>query len=151
LYIAHKNESPQNSVYAAAIVKTSESTSKCTQYGTLTRDVIVTNPGLSSSAHNQEPRYSSSKVKQQHQFQCHIELPTKSHTRQVPSSFHSKTMAIQQRASGLFARAQSLVDSAISPSTRQQYYNNINAFAHESPLLFVRLLSKSPLSLLNPI
>jgi hypothetical protein len=95
-------------------------------------------------AGNQDPRSSSSKSNSNTNSNVKLKIPTNSPTHQVLSSFHSKTMAIQQRASGLFARAQSLVDSAISPSTRQQYYNNINAFAHESPLLFVRpLLSHS--------
>lgn len=47
-------------------------------------------------------------------------------------------MAIQQRTSGIFARAQSLVDSAVSPATRERFYSNANTFAHEQPLLAVR-------------
>jgi hypothetical protein len=46
-------------------------------------------------------------------------------------------MAIQQRASGIFARIQSLADKIVSPETRKQYYDKAMAFAHEQPLLFV--------------
>jgi hypothetical protein len=52
-------------------------------------------------------------------------------------------MAIQQRASGVFARAQSLVDRVVSPDTRGQFYSNVNTFAHEQPLLFVCFYSPS--------
>jgi hypothetical protein len=55
-------------------------------------------------------------------------------------------MAIQQSASGVFARAQSLVDRAVSPETRSQFYSNTNTFAHEQPILFVSssFLNRSP-------
>jgi len=53
------------------------------------------------------------------------------------SSTASTTMGIQQNASGAFARAQSLVDKVVSPSTRKTYYDKTSAFAHEQPLLFV--------------
>lgn len=61
-------------------------------------------------------------------------------------------MAIQQRASGIFARAQKLVDSVVSPETRGQFYNNVGTFSHEQPLLasflFIQLLlSFTPLAL----
>ena len=46
-------------------------------------------------------------------------------------------MAIQQRASGLFARIQSLVDRVVSPATRRDVYANINTFSHEQPFLAV--------------
>jgi hypothetical protein len=50
-------------------------------------------------------------------------------------------MAIQQRASGIFAGVQSLVDKVVSPETRKQYYDKTTAFAHEQPLLFVCISS----------
>lgn len=47
-------------------------------------------------------------------------------------------MAVQQRASGIFARLQSLVDSYIvAPQTRERYWNKAGTFAQEQPLLFV--------------
>lgn len=60
------------------------------------------------------------------------------------------TMAIQQRASGIFARAQSLIDHVVSPDTRGKFYSNVNAFAHEQPLLFVRPLYPSQDSPASP-
>jgi len=46
-------------------------------------------------------------------------------------------MAIQQRASGILARIQSLVDRIVSPDARKEYYYKIVAFAQDQPLLFV--------------
>lgn len=61
-------------------------------------------------------------------------------------------MAVQQRASGMFARIQSLVDKLVSPSKREQYWNSTTTFAQEQPLLFTflaaqLLLSFTPLAL----
>jgi len=61
-------------------------------------------------------------------------------------------MAIQQRASGIFARVQSLVDRVVSPESRGKFYSNVNTFAHEQPFLFTflalqLLLSFTPLAL----
>jgi len=58
----------------------------------------------------------------------------------------SAAMAIQQRASGAFARGQSLVDKVVSPEARKQYYDKTMAFAHEQPLLFTFLLIQFLLS-----
>jgi hypothetical protein len=41
-------------------------------------------------------------------------------------------MAVQQRASGILARFQSLVDKMISPDTRSEYYSKIIAFAQDT-------------------
>ncbi|KAL3419462.1 hypothetical protein PVAG01_09684 [Phlyctema vagabunda] len=48
--------------------------------------------------------------------------------------------ATKQRASGLIARAQGLLDNVVSPNTRQQFYDNVTSFAHAQPLLFSFLL-----------
>jgi hypothetical protein len=48
-------------------------------------------------------------------------------------------MAVSQRASGILARFQSLVDKMISPDTRSEYYSKIIAFAQDQPILFVCL------------
>jgi len=58
----------------------------------------------------------------------------------------------RQVASDVFARAQRLLDSVVTPETRKQFYNNISAFANEHPLLatfiaFQLLLSFTPLAL----
>ncbi|TVY65637.1 hypothetical protein LSUE1_G006975 [Lachnellula suecica] len=55
-------------------------------------------------------------------------------------------MAIQQTASGIFAYVQSLVDRVVSPSTRQNIYNNTGSFAKEQPLLAVGAFSFKPLN-----
>jgi hypothetical protein len=46
-------------------------------------------------------------------------------------------MGIQQRASGLIARIQSLVDKVVSPDARKEYYSKTVAFAQDQPILFV--------------
>jgi hypothetical protein len=56
-------------------------------------------------------------------------------------------MAVQQRASGILARFQSLVDKMISPDTRSEYYSKIIAFAQDQPILFVCL----PIHLQSPL
>lgn len=43
----------------------------------------------------------------------------------------------RQRASGLVAKVQSLVNRIVSPDTRHQFYSNVNDFATEKPLLAV--------------
>ena len=53
------------------------------------------------------------------------------------NSSSSRRMAIQQQKSGMFARAQALIDLVVSPSTRQQFYSNIATFSNEQPLLAV--------------
>lgn len=55
-------------------------------------------------------------------------------------------------AKGVYARAQRLVDRAISPDTRQRFYSNVSTFAQEQPYLatFIALqllLSFTPLLL----
>jgi len=47
-------------------------------------------------------------------------------------------MGIQQRASGVVARIQSLVDKVVSPDARKEYYSKTVAFAQDQPILFVR-------------
>jgi hypothetical protein len=47
------------------------------------------------------------------------------------------SMAVQQRASGMFSLTQSLVDGIVSPQTREHYWNKTGTFAQEQPLLFV--------------
>lgn len=47
----------------------------------------------------------------------------------------------RQRASGLFIRAQNLVDRVVSPEARQKCYSNVKTFASEQPILAV---SKRP-------
>lgn len=49
----------------------------------------------------------------------------------------------RQVANDAFSRVLRLVDSVIAPETRQQFYNNISAFAGEHPLLAVRHPSSS--------
>ncbi|KAE8448185.1 hypothetical protein EG329_009789 [Mollisiaceae sp. DMI_Dod_QoI] len=52
-------------------------------------------------------------------------------------------MAVQQRASGIFSRAQNLIDSyIISPQTRERYWNQAGTFAQEQPLLFTFALAQ---------
>lgn len=55
-------------------------------------------------------------------------------------------MAAQQRAPGIFARIQSLVDKVVSPSTREQYYKSTTTFAKEQPFLFVSIHHSAMLS-----
>lgn len=55
-------------------------------------------------------------------------------------------MAVQQRASGILARFQSLVDKMISPDTRSEYNNKIIAFAQDQPILFTFVLIQTLLS-----
>jgi len=61
-------------------------------------------------------------------------------------------MAVKDRASGLFARGQQLVDRVVTPQTRSQFYSNVGTFATEQPLLATflgiqLLLSATPLLL----
>ncbi|KAN0114842.1 hypothetical protein V8E51_004386 [Hyaloscypha variabilis] len=61
-------------------------------------------------------------------------------------------MGIQQRASGLIARIQSLVDKVVSPDARKEYYSKTVAFAQDQPILFTFiliqfLLSSTPIAL----
>jgi hypothetical protein len=46
-------------------------------------------------------------------------------------------MGVQQHASGIFARVQSLADKLVSPAKREQYWKSTTTFAQEQPLLFV--------------
>ncbi|CZR54282.1 uncharacterized protein PAC_04165 [Phialocephala subalpina] len=58
-------------------------------------------------------------------------------------------MAVQQRASGVFAHVQSLVDSyIISPQTRERYWNQAGTFAQEQPLLFTFVVAQLVFSFL---
>lgn len=51
-------------------------------------------------------------------------------------------MAVQQRASGIFAKIQGLVDKLVSPSQRRQAYDYTTTFAQEQPILFVSRLDQ---------
>jgi hypothetical protein len=46
-------------------------------------------------------------------------------------------MAVKDRTYGLFARAQRMVDRVVEPDTRSRFYNSVNTFAHEQPIVAV--------------
>jgi hypothetical protein len=46
-------------------------------------------------------------------------------------------MGIQERARGVYTRAQGLSDRVVSRDTREQFYANVSAFATQQPFLAV--------------
>ncbi|RDW60094.1 hypothetical protein BP5796_11700 [Coleophoma crateriformis] len=53
----------------------------------------------------------------------------------------------RQRASGLFIRAQNIVDRVVSPEARQKSYDNVKSFATEQPILASFILVQLLLSI----
>jgi hypothetical protein len=46
-------------------------------------------------------------------------------------------MGLQERAGGVYARAQDLSDRVVSRDKRERFWANISAFANEQPFLAV--------------